>query len=216
MKSNIVPEFPDWWLYNHLSRITKRRFYYFQAHGGQQYRISKPTWSQWHNRSKGKMRRRFEKYISGLAFDEWKMAITYQIGKVHRQYDLIHLWGLCEYYICRKVNNESFPRDSIPNQLWKYKALQIIKEISKRRKLKGKLLRSVRYTWDKLISNSRIKFQQPFQIKLSEEYKLWGLCFKTNFGKVQDYWESTSWHPRIHNNILKIERMRNIIPYQTK
>ncbi len=210
MRKNIK-DFPFWWLHIHLSRMNKRKNYYVFNHKVHSYKPSKISWNHWYNKSKSKIIRRHQRYIIDCAFDfDWKMAITDQVRKIYKQYDPIHLWGLCEYKICDKINNRNFRQVSNQNQLWKYKTIQIAKEINKRKKLKGKLMRGHRYTWDNLISNNRYKFQKTISIRRSEEYRLWDLCYRANYYKVQDYWEAFTWHPHLYHNILKIERLMEI------
>jgi len=209
MKMAKVTDFPPWWLHNYLSRISKRWRRHVQTSDETLLRESEYTWSDWHNKSKNKMRKLFNEYQNcRVLVDDWQPLISYQINNLYRRFDSVHLWGLREFVICEKVNNSNFPRDVFPNLLWKHWAIKLSLDMTDRMKLKRKLGRRERYSWNRLISSSYEKFKNNTTGRLSEEVKFWNLCYTANLFKIKDYWEHISWNVSIRNNILKIERLR--------
>jgi len=209
MKMAKVTDFPPWWLHNYLSRISKRWRRHVQISDDTLLRASVHTWSNCYYKSKNKMRKLFNKYQNcQVKVDDWEPLVSYQVNNLHRRYDSIHLWGLREFVICDKANNEKFTRDIFPNLLWKHQTIKLSLAITDRIKLKMKSGRDKRYSWNRLISSSYAKFKNNTVGKLSAEVELWNLCYTANFYKIKDYWEHVSWNVDIHNNILKIERLR--------
>lgn len=208
MNTMKVSEFSPWWIRNLLDRIRNRKRDYNYGHNETFNPIGMYTWVKCCNRAINKMRYRFHDHIdTGESNRDWDALIAYQIMKLHKRYDPVYLWGICEYSNCEKVNLDDFSQDIFPCLVWKFKAIEQAVDITKRIPMSYKNERGANYGWGHLIANARKKFIQGKNRETSvddEEY--WLLVYRSNHDKLNKMSGYISWGSCIYQNQRKVNR----------
>jgi len=204
-------EFPQFWVRAACTRVANNKKHFEAGLNRVPVRRRRRvyTWVHCCNRGINKMQYRYRDFIRGeKEVDDWKLAINFQIQKLHHRHDALYLWGVNEFYNCEKVNLQKFTRDFFPNLVWLFKSVEQASDFIKRmRSKRKKLVRGVNSRWEYLIGTTRVRFLvwRPEPV-LSDEEEEWHFCYRANRDKLSGYWHHVSWSTRYIKNQRKMEK----------